>query len=374
MNIAFILPGIPGAPTGGSKIVFEYSNWLQKKGYHISIYYIHDRKIQNPFYRCLWRISLIGKALFRQPRWFELNKDIKRYVIFSQSHFNRIFHEDVIIATAIETVEYVHNLKLNNSEIKKGFVPQKVYFIQDFEIWDKNESKKSTSDNSMERKKHVIESYSYGFKNIVVSEWLRKTVELYSNKSAYLVSNGINNNIFYDRKCTRISHSLIFHYRSAAYKGAQYAIDVIMKLTKIYADLQVFVVSIEGNIPELPSCCTCYNNISAEQIAELNNKSLIFMCTSLKEGFGLPGLEAMACGCALVSSMYEGVMEYAINGVNALLSPIKDVESMVRNIISLFEDSDLRNRITENGIKTSKERTVEKAAQKFEHILLDYPI
>lgn len=93
------------------------------------------------------------------------------------------------------------------------------------------------------------------------------------------------------------------------------------------------------------------------------------MCSSLEEGFGLPGLEAMACGCALVSTSYKGVLEYAIDSVNALLSPIKDAKSMADNVERLFENEILRKRITKNGIKTGIERSLDKSAKKFESAL-----
>lgn len=56
---------------------------------------------------------------------------------------------------------------------------------------------------------------------------------------------------------------------------------------------------------------------------------------------------------------------------NAFLSPIRDVDAMVNNIVRLFEDEELRNRIAENGVKTGKERSLEKSAQWFEEVLVN---
>lgn len=44
---------------------------------------------------------------------------------------------------------------------------------------------------------------------------------------------------------------------------------------------------------------------------------------------------------------------------------------MVKNIVRLFEDEDLRNRIAENGVRTEKERLLEKSAQRFEEVLVN---
>ena len=44
---------------------------------------------------------------------------------------------------------------------------------------------------------------------------------------------------------------------------------------------------------------------------------------------------------------------------------------MVNNIVRLFEDEALREKITANGVKTGKERSLEKSAQKFEEVLIN---
>ncbi|EJG42216.1 eps5M domain protein [Streptococcus pneumoniae 2070108] len=62
----------------------------------------------------------------------------------------------------------------------------------------------------------------------------------------------------------------------------------------------------------------------------------------------------MACGCALVSTAYSGVFEYAIDGENALLSPIKDSVSLATNIIKLIRNHDLRLSIATQATKDMK--------------------
>ena len=94
------------------------------------------------------------------------------------------------------------------------------------------------------------------------------------------------------------------------------------------------------------------------------------MCSSIEEGFGLPGLEAMACGCALVSTEYKGVREYAIDGKNSLLSKIRNPQDMAENIKKIFDDEELRMKIVKNGIETAKERSLELAGEKFEKVLI----
>ena len=92
----------------------------------------------------------------------------------------------------------------------------------------------------------------------------------------------------------------------------------------------------------------------------------------MNEGYGLTGLEAMACGTALVSTSYKGVLEYASDGMNALLSPVKDVNGLVRNVQRLFDDDDLRIRIARNGVESvRKNLNWEKAVDKFESVIVN---
>ena len=62
----------------------------------------------------------------------------------------------------------------------------------------------------------------------------------------------------------------------------------------------------------------------------------------------------MVSGTALVSTAYPAVFEYAKDGENALLSPVKDVQALANNIIKLIKDDKLRCRLANNGIETMK--------------------
>lgn len=77
----------------------------------------------------------------------------------------------------------------------------------------------------------------------------------------------------------------------------------------------------------------------------------------------------MACGCVLASSKYRGVLEYAVDGKNALLSPIKDSKAMVDNIVEVFDNSKLRNRLIEGGIKTAEQRSLKVSGALLESVL-----
>ena len=100
-------------------------------------------------------------------------------------------------------------------------------------------------------------------------------------------------------------------------------------------------------------------------ITELFNRADIFVSTSWWEGFGLPPLEAMACGCAVTVSQSGGVNEYARPGENCVMYRPKVVAELQERLLQLIQDHQLRNKIAQNGLQTAKQFTWEQTAQQF---------
>lgn len=347
MKINVLLPDIVRTPSGGHKVIYEYCNRLAVDGNDVTLYFLPGKlfnKFHLPKFIRLILVKIYGETV--NPTWFSLNKNIQKHVLLRTNQFD---NADVCIATGVNTARIIFNLPSD-----KG---KKAYFIQDFENWEYSDS-------------FVYKTYAYGMRNIAVSNWLKKIVDQHSKQSCILISNGIDGSIFYDQKKVRVHHSITFHYRSQSHKGCQYAFKTIKLLETKYPDLTVNIISSEYRKFDLQSNWKFYFNINPTEIAEINNTSEVFICSTIDEGFGLPGLEAMACGCALASTDYIGVHEYAIDGVNALLSPVKDPQAMADNISKLFDDEKLRKQIVEVGIETGKEKSLENSYQKFKKTLI----
>lgn len=351
MKVSIIINEPVQNATGGYKMVYMYANRFVDLGNDVFIYYLCRREKLFSNFTLPFPIKyIVAKILAKKgPNWFNLNKKIKGIAV-SEITNSSIGNSDIVIATAVNTAEPVFNL--NNEKGKKA------YFIQDFENWE--------VPNDL-----VYRTYSLGMKNIVVSKWLKETVDRYSRDESIMISNGIDTSIFYNKELDRIPHSIVLQYRKAEYKGPMYAIKAIEKLHKIYPDLCVSIISTEECPEKLPTFCTYHKNVTPEEVSQINNKSIVFICTSINEGFGLPGLEAMACGCVVCSSSYKGVLEYAKDGCNSLLSPIKDVDTMVDNVVKVFEDNSLRNMLINNGLKTATEKSFNDMGNLFINVLND---
>jgi glycosyltransferase involved in cell wall biosynthesis/GT2 family glycosyltransferase len=82
----------------------------------------------------------------------------------------------------------------------------------------------------------------------------------------------------------------------------------------------------------------------------------VFVVGSEFEGFGQPGLEALACGVPLVTTDTGGSREYAIHEGTALVVPSGDADAMADAIARLREDAELRDRLVSNGLDLVAER------------------
>ena len=94
-------------------------------------------------------------------------------------------------------------------------------------------------------------------------------------------------------------------------------------------------------------------------------RALIF--PSLYEGFGLPVIEAMACGCPVIASEKGSLGE--VSGNCALSVNPESVEEISRAILALEKDDSLRKFLIEKGLKRAGEFSWDKAATQIIEIL-----
>ncbi|MEJ2772068.1 glycosyltransferase [Stygiolobus sp. CP8521M] len=79
-----------------------------------------------------------------------------------------------------------------------------------------------------------------------------------------------------------------------------------------------------------------FSDISDEMLAKLYSLADVFLYTSYAESFGLPPLEAMACGTPVVMSDNKGSRDYAISNFNTLISQPGDVNSLANNLLKVL--------------------------------------
>lgn len=101
--------------------------------------------------------------------------------------------------------------------------------------------------------------------------------------------------------------------------------------------------------------------VNEEDLITLYNLATIFVMPSLYEGFGLPILEAMNCGCPVVTSREGSIPEVA--GDAAFYVDAYDVDSISAGIKKVFSDRNLREKLVEKGFVQAKKFSWEKTAK-----------
>jgi glycosyltransferase involved in cell wall biosynthesis len=82
-------------------------------------------------------------------------------------------------------------------------------------------------------------------------------------------------------------------------------------------------------------------------------------------------LEAMACGCAVVSTDCGGPSDVIEHGVNGLLCEVGNVGGIIHSIRTLYENDELRKSIALNGLETAKRYSWDNAIELFERTLYE---
>jgi glycosyltransferase involved in cell wall biosynthesis len=101
--------------------------------------------------------------------------------------------------------------------------------------------------------------------------------------------------------------------------------------------------------------------IPEEDLPALYNGAGLFAFPSLYEGFGLPVLEAMACGTPVITSNVSSLPEVA--GDAALLVDPYNVEEIAAAMVNVLSDQELSEDLHRRGLERSKEFSWERTAQ-----------
>lgn len=354
MKITFVLQGYSKHPIGGVKMVFEYANRLAERGHEIAILFDCSKGTINRHREIpkILRSSYYCFSVWRHPKWFPLHSTVKKICSNTGIHDHEVPDADIVCATAVSTAADVAALSA-----AKG---RKLYFIQDFENWGE------WTDDA------VKQTYRLGMKNIVIAKWLEKIV-WDSGANCVMIPNGIDFAVFHLEQPieSRPGHTISMLYHKQEHKGSKYGIEALCRLKERYPDLQATLFGVPDRPADLPAWIQYVQNATQSQLCQIYNQSKIYLCPSIKEGFGLTGAEAMACGAAYVASDYGGVHEYTEDGRNVLLSPPKDVDGLVQHVSDLFDRDGKRIELANHGYHDIQRLDWKNSVDAFEQVMWD---
>jgi len=100
--------------------------------------------------------------------------------------------------------------------------------------------------------------------------------------------------------------------------------------------------------------------VNKEDMPALYCGASLFIYPSLYEGFGLPVLEAMRCGCPVITSSF-GSLKEVVSNASLLVDPY-DVEDISVKMTKLFIDKELRESCVKKGLENASKYRWEKTA------------
>jgi glycosyltransferase involved in cell wall biosynthesis len=102
-------------------------------------------------------------------------------------------------------------------------------------------------------------------------------------------------------------------------------------------------------------------NVRNEELVYLYNAATLFVLPSFYEGFGLPPLEAMACGTPVIVSNVSSLPE-VVGDAGLLIAP-EDIEALTVAMWRVLTDDKLRRELCEKGLKRAQTFSWERAAR-----------
>lgn len=101
--------------------------------------------------------------------------------------------------------------------------------------------------------------------------------------------------------------------------------------------------------------------IALSDLPYLYSAAKLFVYPSFYEGFGLPPLEAMACGTPVIASNITSIPE-VLDGSADLIDP-HNAESITNSILKILEDDSYRESLISKGLKKSSSLSWDKTAK-----------
>ena len=194
-------------------------------------------------------------------------------------------------------------------------------------------------------------------------------------KKIKVIKLGFDKNLFYPKNKIRKQFFLVIG-RHNPYKN----LDRLLKAFKIFNNKDYKIIFIgpadKRFTPKLKklskrldidSQCEWRDWVSPEEKLNLLNSCKSLYIISLWEGFGLPALEALACGAKVVSSNKGGLPEI-VAGIGTIVNP-EDIDQIANTMKEISLDNPLSNEYQEKGLLRAKEFSWVLAAEEILNII-----
>jgi glycosyltransferase involved in cell wall biosynthesis len=149
---------------------------------------------------------------------------------------------------------------------------------------------------------------------------------------------------------------LIRAFRQLVDSGSKHKLVLVGKYGWMYKEVLDLVDDLD-----LENMVRFTGYIPQEELPLVYNLASLFVYPTKYEGFGLPALEAMACGVPVITTKIASLPE--IVGDAGILIPSNNIEELFNAMSRVLEDQALREKLTSDGQLRAKKFSWERTAQ-----------
>jgi hypothetical protein len=340
MRIVFILPG-RGA-SGGVRVTCAMASRLRDRGHDVRILCRKQDSVLDRFKRVRDRMLYAGVQ-----DW--LAQFAGRLDEFQDLATCQFAQDELIVAVGMSISAEMERL---------AFLPNtKVQYIHGATPW---------APELMQR------ALSIPLPKIIVASYLEEIVtRLGQGEIVALIHNGVDASEYYTSLPEqRDGVGLI--YSSHWAKDPETTLAVIAQLSHLHPALPIRVFGADRRPSQIrPGMYRRYPSL--EEARQIYCRSQVWVMASQSEGFSMPVLEAMACGCCVVATDCGGTRDMIINGENGFLVPVGDCDEIVRKVEFLLSEPQVRPQVSRRAEQTAKQFNWESSIDKLEDALAALP-
>ena len=196
----------------------------------------------------------------------------------------------------------------------------------------------------------VDATYRLPLRKIVISTWLRDVMRERFGSAAEVIVTPVERELFHrvDVAVEPPRPRVLMLHHEYAWKGVADGLEAVARARRGVPTLRLVGFGVKRPRVPLPYD-EFHENPPQPRLAALYSGSDIYLCPSWDEGLGMPPMEAMACGAALVTYDNGGCRDYARDGETALVARRRDVEDLAVKLERVASDEALRARLAAAG-------------------------
>lgn len=305
MRIAYITPGC--GLTGGIAVICQHVTRLQSRGHEVYLLSLEKPSSMEWFPGQTVPVTFIEE--WKEPL-------------------------DILVATGWSTAFYLPRIP---STVKCYFVQSdETRFFTDGSLW----------------KLLASLTYYFGVNYLTEAKWIQEWLFKTFGHNAQLIPNGLDESIFYPAPPLQTRGSLprvlLEGPIALPYKGMAEAFEAVAPL-----DVEVWCVSSLGRPKKGWKCERFFEHVPMVEMCRIYSSCDILLKLSRVEGVFSPPMEMMACGGTAVVGRVTGCDEYIIDGYNALVVDLDDINAAREAVMRLMTDNSLREKLVTNGRATA---------------------